>query len=159
MGDHFGAKTMLIISYMIVFLITTVVGYGGHMNINSLTFYFILFALNGLMQSTGWPSVVTIFTSWFGKRGRGTLIGIWSTSGNAGNVIGSLLTSVCTSSLGYSWHVTYPIIGFFCLIIAIFNWILLVPHPSERDIIIDEYDERMNETERLLSVSMNTNNN
>jgi len=53
-------------------------------------FYLIIWALNGLVQSSGWPCVVAIIGNWFGKTGRGFIFGLWSSCSSVGNILGSL---------------------------------------------------------------------
>lgn len=44
--------------------------------------------LVGLATSLIFSSYVAILGEWFPKKGRGTIIGIWATSINIGNIIG-----------------------------------------------------------------------
>lgn len=126
---------------------------GAYWGIQNQFFYYFLFALNGLMQSSGFPTCVSIFTNWFGKRGRGTLFGLWCSTGAAGNVIGAMLTSTFTSTLGLKWYQAYAAMGLFCSLMAGLNAMYLVVHPIELDIHIDEFDEHLHETERLLNTN------
>lgn len=47
--------------------LTAVFGLGYVYGVHSLTFYVVVQAANGLVQTTGWPSVVTCIGNWFGK--------------------------------------------------------------------------------------------
>jgi sugar phosphate permease len=78
------------------------------------------------------------------------LIGFWQSCANFGNVAGALLTSFFTSTIGMTWELTYLVMGFFCLGIAIINAFLLVVHPEERGIVIEEMDRRMSNVEEKL---------
>lgn len=156
MGDHFNPKFLLIVSFILVSIIVAIIGLGVELGISSSIFYYFLFSINGLIQSAGWPAVVTIFSNWFGKKGRGTLIGLWSSSGNMGNVLGALMTSLFTSTCGLRWNIAFILVGTFCFLISMVNMCLLVVHPVEKDIVIDELDEHQNETERLLNATLNT---
>lgn len=49
-----------------------------------------------------------------------------------------------------NWELTYFIVGQFCAVIAIVNIFLLVVHPEERDIEINEIDDQMSKDEELL---------
>ncbi|CAJ0963702.1 unnamed protein product [Ranitomeya imitator] len=46
---------------------TVLFGLGYFYNIHNLTYYIVIQVLNGLVQTTGWPSVVTCIGNWFGK--------------------------------------------------------------------------------------------
>ncbi|XP_052283911.1 sugar phosphate exchanger 3-like isoform X3 [Dreissena polymorpha] len=55
--------------------------------------YVIVWILNGLLQSTGWPTVVAVMGNWFGKSSRGFVLGVWSACASVGNIIGALMVS------------------------------------------------------------------
>ena len=61
------------------------------LHLYSKTYYLLLWGINGLVQSSGWPCVVSIVGNWFGKTGRGLLFGIWSSCASVGNIVGSLM--------------------------------------------------------------------
>jgi len=65
-------------------------------------FYSVIWCFNGLIQSTGWPSVVAVMGNWFGKSGRGLVFGIWSSCASVGNIIGAVLTA---SVIDYGYEV------------------------------------------------------
>lgn len=136
LGDHHNPKTLLILSFFLVTVVTTVISICGLNNWMNLVFFSFLFGLNGLLQSFGWPCSNAIFANWFGKRGRGTIIGMWASCGNFGNVTGALLTSFLTSTVLFKWEVTYLVIGQLCLVMAIINIGFLVVHPEDRDLHI-----------------------
>ena len=45
-------------------------------------------SLNGLAASPIWPILLTIMKNWYGKSGRGLLMGIWASNANFGNFAG-----------------------------------------------------------------------
>ncbi len=51
------------------------------------------------------------------------------------------MTSFLTSTMLLKWEITYLLIGLLCLIIAIVNLFMLVVHPEEKNLHIDELDE------------------
>jgi sugar phosphate permease len=71
---------------------------------------YILFALNGLVQSVGYPACFAIVSQWFSKATRGTVLGFWASCGSCGNVIGAFITSTLLGK-GYSWGYTFAIVG------------------------------------------------
>jgi sugar phosphate permease len=149
-GDHWNPKKLLIVSYVCVSIAIAAISLCGLSTWNNPVIFCVLFGINGLMQSVGWPICVSIFANWFGKRGRGTLIGLWSSSGNFGNIVGAIMTSFFTSTLAFNWEYAYVLVGTFCFIFAILNSCLLVVHPEDKGIVIQELDDQLNETERLL---------
>lgn len=38
----------------------------------------------GLLQATGWPSVVSVMANWFGKGKRGLIMGVWNAHTSVG---------------------------------------------------------------------------
>lgn len=150
LGDHKNPKVMLIISFFCVATVTLVISICGIKNWTNVFFFAFLFSVNGLMQSVGWPCLNAIFANWFGKRGRGTIIGFWQSCGNFGNVAGALLTSFLTSTIRLEWEYTYLFIGQLCFLFAIINIFALIVHPEERGIQIEEFDDKMNQHEEML---------
>ncbi len=144
LGDHYSPKMLLIFSYIGVTIIITLIAVTALSGWSNPVIFCILFSLNGFMQSFGWPSCCAIFANWFGKRGRGALIGVWASCSNFGNIVGALLTSFLTSSLSLNWETSYLLIGLLCLINAVVNLGFLVVHPEDKGIVIEEIDEKLN---------------
>lgn len=71
---------------------------------------YILFALNGLVQSVGYPALFAIVSQWFPKRIRGTILGFWSSCASVGNMLGAIIT-VAILNKDRSWEAAYAIIG------------------------------------------------
>ncbi|OCT88083.1 hypothetical protein XELAEV_18016710mg [Xenopus laevis] len=67
-------------------------------------FYCLVWIVNGLLQSTGWPCVVAIMGNWFGKSGRGFVFGLWSACASVGNILGAFLAS---SVLKYGYEYAF----------------------------------------------------
>merc|ERR550534_1772954 len=64
--------------------------------------YIALWALNGLIQSSGWPTVVAVMGNWFGKSSRGFVLGLWSACASVGNIIGALMVDA-VQQYGYDY--------------------------------------------------------
>jgi len=52
-----------------------------------------VWGLNGFSQSTGWPTVVSIMGNWFGMKGRGLILGVWSACQSVGNIMGAIMVN------------------------------------------------------------------
>ena len=50
--------------------------------------YVPLWALNGLVQSLGFPNLVAVTSGWVDLSQRGLILGLWSTTGAAGDIVG-----------------------------------------------------------------------
>lgn len=66
--------------------------------------YASLWFIEGLVQSVGWPIVVTVMGNWFNKSSRGLVFGIWSSSASVGNIIGSVLAAAV---LDYGYEIAF----------------------------------------------------
>jgi len=76
-------------------------------NVHSLPFFLIAHMLTGLLQSTGWPAVVATMANWYGKEGRGLIMGVWNAHTSLGNILGSLGSSAVLH-LGWGWAFILP---------------------------------------------------
>ncbi|XP_008314101.1 sugar phosphate exchanger 3 [Cynoglossus semilaevis] len=74
------------------------------LHIYNIYLYCGLWVLNGLLQSTVWPCVVTVMANWFGKSGRGFVFGLWSACASVGNILGAFLAS---SVLKYGYEYAF----------------------------------------------------
>ncbi|CAN2388118.1 Solute carrier family 37 [Pristimantis euphronides] len=109
-------------------LFTSFLGLGYYWNIHALWYYILFQILNGLAQTTGWPSVVACMGNWFGKGKRGFIMGIWNSHTAVGNILGSLIAGAFVSSAwGLSFIVPGIIIGAFGIICFFF----LVEYPED----------------------------
>jgi sugar phosphate permease len=77
-------KTFLLIGMVgasISFITVGLIGFSDNFPVSS--YFMILFMLsNGAFQCTVWPGMVTTMGNWFGKGGRGVLMGFWTGSKN-----------------------------------------------------------------------------
>ncbi|XP_003380842.1 sugar phosphate exchanger 3 [Trichinella spiralis] len=62
----------------------------------SIPFYVIIWIVNGFVQSAGWPAEVCIMANWFGRGGRGLILGLWSACASIGNIVGAELAALYT---------------------------------------------------------------
>src|SRR5262249_16686363 len=68
--------------------------------------YFAFSAVNGLVQSTGWPGNGKLMASWFSTARRGEIMGWWSTCYQAG---GLCATWAASWLLGFGWRAAYVV--------------------------------------------------
>ncbi|KAL5014851.1 hypothetical protein ScPMuIL_009121 [Solemya velum] len=90
--------------------------------------YVIIWILNGLLQSTGWPNVVAVMGNWFGRSSRGFVLGLWSSCASVGNIIGALMVS---SVLNYGYDYAFLLTS--CTLFAggLINFFGLVTTPRD----------------------------
>ncbi|TNV80079.1 hypothetical protein FGO68_gene6337 [Halteria grandinella] len=150
LSDRYDPKTMLIFAFFLVAGITILISMTALYQWVNPVLYTLLFAVNGLFQSVGRPCCNQIFANWFGKKGRGSLMGLWQSSYNTGNVAGAIVTSFLTSTVGMQWELSYMVSGGFCIVMAFVNMWALISHPDLRGIDIEEIDKSMSATEEII---------
>lgn len=128
---------MLIFAFFLVAGITILISMTALYQWVNPILYTLLFAVNGIFQSVGRPCCNQIFANWFG---RGSLMGLWQSSYNTGNVAGAIVTSFLTSTVGMQWELSYMVSGGFCIVMAFVNMWALISHPDIRGIDIEEID-------------------
>ncbi|XP_075458780.1 sugar phosphate exchanger 3 [Ascaphus truei] len=104
-GDRLNMRLVLTFgmcsSAVVVFVFGTLTEW---LHFYNKVFYCLLWMLNGLLQSTGWPCVVAVMGNWFGKSGRGFVFGLWSACASVGNILGAFLAS---SVLKYGYEYAF----------------------------------------------------
>ncbi|KAF6718224.1 Glycerol-3-phosphate transporter [Oryzias melastigma] len=107
---------------------TCLFGLGYIYNIHSLSFYIFVQVVNGLVQTTGWPSVVTCIGNWFGKGRRGLIMGVWNSHTSVGNILGSLIAAHWVSS---NWGLSFIIPGLIIMAMGGVCFLFLIEHPND----------------------------
>uniref|UniRef100_A0A8C6RWY2 Solute carrier family 37 (glycerol-3-phosphate transporter), member 1 n=1 Tax=Nannospalax galili TaxID=1026970 RepID=A0A8C6RWY2_NANGA len=102
---------------------TALFGLGYFYNIHSLGFYVVTQIINGLVQTTGWPSVVTCLSNWFGKGRRGLIMGIWNSHTSVGNILGSLIAGYWVSTC---WGLSFIVPGAIVAAMGIVCFLFLI---------------------------------
>ena len=114
------------------------------LGVRSKVGYAVVWVVNGLLQSTGWPCVVAIMGNWFGKGSRGLVMGLWSSCASMGNIIGALLVAAV---LDYGYEYAFLTTASVLLAGALFNLVGLVPSPVDVGLQIDQDEEEEEEEE------------
>lgn len=79
----------------------------------------VLMFVNGWVQGMGWPACVRIMTHWFSDRERGTKMGFWLSSHNAGAGLLAIGVVPLGILLFNNWHGLYYLAGILCILVAI----------------------------------------
>uniref|UniRef100_A0A2D4PXI7 Glucose-6-phosphate exchanger SLC37A2 n=1 Tax=Micrurus surinamensis TaxID=129470 RepID=A0A2D4PXI7_MICSU len=111
-------------------LFTALFGLGYYWNIHQLWYFVFVQILNGLAQTTGWPSVVTCVGNWFGKGKRGLIMGIWNSHTSVGNILGSLIAGIWVSK---AWGLSFIVPGIIIAFMGIFCFLFLIEYPEDVD--------------------------
>ncbi|XP_061187885.1 sugar phosphate exchanger 3-like isoform X2 [Saccostrea echinata] len=112
--------------------------------------YVIVWILNGLLQSMGWPTVVAIMGNWFGRYSRGLVLGLWSACASVGNIIGAFLVSgVLDFGYDYAFLVTSSIL----FAGGVVNFFGLVSTPKEVGLSLPDEDAAVHPKEYTVRVN------
>jgi len=98
--------------------------------IHDIRFFYLVMCVGGVIQSGGWPSVVSIMANWFGKGKRGLIMGIWNAHTSVGNILGSVIASMLLPPFcGWGWAFVVP--GACLAASGVLVWAFLIPQPSD----------------------------
>ncbi|XP_040287051.1 glucose-6-phosphate exchanger SLC37A2 isoform X1 [Bufo bufo] len=109
-------------------VLTVFLGLGYYWNIHALWYYILFQILNGLAQTTGWPSVVACMGNWFGKGKRGFIMGIWNSHTAVGNILGSLIAGAFVTS---AWGLSFIVPGVIIASCGIICFFFLIEYPED----------------------------
>ncbi|XP_072300281.1 glucose-6-phosphate exchanger SLC37A1 [Eucyclogobius newberryi] len=127
-GERVPIRLYLSVGMLFSGLFTCLFGLGYFYNIHSLSFYITVQVANGLVQTTGWPSVVTCIGNWFGKGRRGLIMGLWNSHTSVGNILGSLIAGYWVSS---NWGLSFLVPGLIIAVMGLVCFLFLVEHPND----------------------------
>uniref|UniRef100_H3ATT2 Solute carrier family 37 member 1 n=1 Tax=Latimeria chalumnae TaxID=7897 RepID=H3ATT2_LATCH len=127
-GERLPIRLYLTFGMLTSGFFTALFGLGYFFNIHSLSFYAFVQIANGLVQTTGWPSVVTCISNWFGKGRRGLIMGIWNSHTSVGNILGSLIAGYWVSSC---WGLSFVVPGIIIAAMGIVCFLFLIEHPRD----------------------------
>uniref|UniRef100_A0A8C6LIL6 Solute carrier family 37 member 1 n=1 Tax=Nothobranchius furzeri TaxID=105023 RepID=A0A8C6LIL6_NOTFU len=120
-GERLPIRLYLTVGMLTSGLFTCLFGLGYVYNIHNLTFYIVV--ANGLVQTTGWPSVVTCIGNWFGKGRRGLIMGLWNSHTSVGNILGSLIAGYWVSS---NWGMSFIVPGLIIAAMGVVCFLFLI---------------------------------
>ena len=92
-GDRMDLRKFLTFGMLMSGFWVSMFGMGYYWNVHSVWYYVAVQMVAGVMQSTGWPSVVSVMGNWFGKGKRGLIMGVWNAHTSVGNMLGSILAA------------------------------------------------------------------
>ncbi|XP_049450808.1 glucose-6-phosphate exchanger SLC37A1 [Epinephelus fuscoguttatus] len=127
-GERLPIRLYLTVGMLTSGLFTCLFGLGYVYNIHNLGFYIFVQVANGLVQTTGWPSVVTCIGNWFGKGRRGLIMGLWNSHTSVGNIMGSLIAGYWVSS---NWGLSFIVPGLIIAFMGIVCFLFLIEHPND----------------------------
>uniref|UniRef100_A0A673YXL2 Solute carrier family 37 member 1 n=1 Tax=Salmo trutta TaxID=8032 RepID=A0A673YXL2_SALTR len=149
-GERLPIRLYLTFGMLMSGLFTCLFGLGRIYNIHNLSFYIFVQVANGLVQTTGWPSVVTCIGNWFGKGRRGLIMGIWNSHTSVGNILGSLIAGYWVSS---NWGLSFIVPGLVIAAMGVVCFLFLIEREYCSICVINPWSPCQNwDTELLLPV-------
>ncbi|KAM9220766.1 glucose-6-phosphate exchanger SLC37A2 [Dugong dugon] len=129
-GERLPIRYYLSAGMLLSGLFTALFGMGYFWNVHMLWYFVLIQICNGLVQTTGWPSVVTCVGNWFGKGRRGLIMGIWNSHTSVGNIMGSLLAGIWVNE---QWGLSFVVPGVITAAMGAFTFLFLVEYPEDVD--------------------------
>ncbi|OQS02958.1 sugar phosphate exchanger [Thraustotheca clavata] len=135
MGDRVNLRYFITLGMVSTGAALIVFGLGGFAQIHSFWFYIVLWGINGLVQSCGWPSNVAVMSKWFDHDERGVIMGLWSGCSSFGNILGGALVGMLCTYLKpeLAWKVTFLAAGGLLWLFALIVICFLIPDPKDVD--------------------------
>ncbi|XP_053353372.1 glucose-6-phosphate exchanger SLC37A1 [Clarias gariepinus] len=127
-GERLPIRLYLSVGMLTSGLFTCLFGLGYVYDIHNLGFYIFVQIANGVVQTTGWPSVVTCIGNWFGKGRRGLIMGLWNSHTSVGNILGSLIAAYYVSS---NWGMSFIVPGIIIAVMGVICFLFLIEHPND----------------------------
>uniref|UniRef100_A0A0D9YVS2 Major facilitator superfamily (MFS) profile domain-containing protein n=1 Tax=Oryza glumipatula TaxID=40148 RepID=A0A0D9YVS2_9ORYZ len=128
LGDRLDLRLFLAVGMIGSGTAVALFGVGYFLSLHSLAFYLAAQVIAGLLQSTGWPSVVAIVGNWFRGRRRGLIMGIWNAHTSIGNISGSLIAAAV---LRYGWGWSFIVPGLLIAFGGVLVFFFLAPYPED----------------------------
>jgi sugar phosphate permease len=94
-----------------------------------------LVAASGLIQSLGFPNLVAVTSGWVDPERRGLIMGLWSTTGAAGDIIGLNVATYVLES-GVEWQNVFFVISGYLGVMTVVFWLLV----EDRGVVRDSRD-------------------
>ncbi|KRZ54254.1 Sugar phosphate exchanger 3 [Trichinella nativa] len=116
----------------------------------STPFYVIIWIVNGFVQSAGWPAEVCIMANWFGRGGRGLILGLWSACASIGNIVGAELAALYTFLVNATLLFCGGFVIFFGLVSKPSQLCLPEPTEEEENVADDASSTTTDEEQDLL---------
>ncbi|XP_076129818.1 glucose-6-phosphate exchanger SLC37A2 isoform X1 [Alosa pseudoharengus] len=146
-GERLPLRYYLSTGMVLSGIFTSLFGLGYYWNIHSIWYYAFVQAMNGLVQTTGWPAVVACVGNWFGKGKRGFIMGVWNSHTSVGNILGSLIAGVFVSS---AWGLSFIVPGIIIGATGVLCFFFLVEHPEDVNCTLPQHHQENAEQEPLL---------
>ncbi|TDH71118.1 hypothetical protein CCR75_002696 [Bremia lactucae] len=133
LGDNYNLRHMIAGGMWATAALVLLFGIGAFINIHAFSFYAVLWGLNGLVQSSGWPANVAVMGKWFDQSERGAVLGIWSGNACLGNIVGTALVAVLFAYFDktIAWKIALILAGTLVAFHGLLIYVFLYPDPRD----------------------------
>ncbi|DAZ93751.1 TPA: hypothetical protein N0F65_007377 [Lagenidium giganteum] len=130
LGDNYDLRKMIAGGMWCTAAIVLLFGLGAMAEIHALSFYAILWGLNGLIQSCGWPANVAVM---YVTCCTTSVLGIWSGNACFGNIVGTALVATMFAWFDktIAWKFSMVLAAFLVALHGTIIYIFLVPDPKD----------------------------
>ncbi|KAL5500165.1 hypothetical protein EMCRGX_G011675 [Ephydatia muelleri] len=134
-ADKVNTRYFLTIGMLGCALSSILMGVAYFANIHHVSYFIVVQIMGGLMQSTGWAILIACLASWFGKQGRGLIMGLWSI--DIGSILATLIASIWATPNG-AWGWSFVVPGLIMAGLGAAAFIFLVPDPADLGLVVGQ---------------------
>ena len=106
-----------------------------------LSLYVPLVALNGMVQSLGFPNLVAVTSGWVDPTQRGLVLGLWSTTGAAGDIIGLNVATAVLEGGVFSWQAVFFAVAGYLGLMTVVLFVFVEDRSARHERFGEETDE------------------
>jgi len=114
-GDRVGARRLIVCGLAVSALCCAAFG-----AMNAALWFGVLFFINGLAQSTGWPGTTRAMAEWTTPQNRGTVMAFWCTCYQVGSIVASDFAGYLLHERGWRAAFFGPALGMLGVALLIF---------------------------------------
>ncbi|KAL1456543.1 hypothetical protein WDU94_001265 [Cyamophila willieti] len=126
-AEHVNLRYFLTVGMILSGFANYLFGLAYVLNIHTFSYFVAVQIFGGIVQTTGWPGVVTVMGNWFGKGKRGVIFGIWNSHTSIGNIVGAFIASYYLSS---NWGLSFIVPGVMMTVSGLVMFFFLPETPS-----------------------------
>jgi len=147
LAETFNKRYFLFFGMVMTSIFVALTGMAYYFKSHSMVYWSSIYALQGIFQSTGWPTVVGIMGNWCGHGKRGLIMGLWNAHTSVGNIVGSLLAAASMNiggagelgDSGSNWAMAFFMPAIMMFAVAVACLLFLKEHP--RDVGLEGYED------------------
>nr|AKN21657.1 slc37a-1 [Schmidtea mediterranea] len=127
-AERVNIRYFLTIGMFLCGLSTSLFGLGFYLQIHNYYYYLFVQIFAGMVQASGWPTVVSCMGNWFGKKRRGFLMGLWNAHTSLGNILGAIIAAAFVET---AWGLSFIVPGAIIIGMGIIVFLFLTPYPED----------------------------